>query len=36
MRSIRKISAENPEEIDHLGDLGIGGSKTLNFLKYNI
>jgi len=33
MRSIRITSVENPEEIENVGDLGVGGSKILNFLK---
>jgi len=32
MRRVPKISVEKPEEIDHLGDLGVGGSKILHFL----
>jgi len=31
MRNIRKTSVENREEIDRFGDLGVGGSKILNF-----
>jgi len=31
MRSTRKTSVDKPEEIDHVGDLGVDGSNILFF-----